>query len=128
MFHASRYKFQDANMKTITIDAEGKKLGRVASEAAHVLLGKDTTTVVKNMVALVSVRVVNASKILLDERKLSGKHYTRYTGYPGGLRSMTLREVIAKKGHTGALLRAVKGMLPRNKLRDLRLRRLIMSD
>ena len=110
------------------IDAKGRTLGRVASEVATILLGKNTTTVAKNVVANVTVRVKNASALSIAEKKMKQKKYHSHSGYLGNARSLTLRHIIEKKGHGEALTRAVKGMLPTNTLRDKRLKHLIIED
>jgi large subunit ribosomal protein L13 len=110
------------------IDATGKALGRVASEAASVLLAKNSTSVAKNVVANVTVRIKNASALTIADKKMRQKTYHSHSGYLGNARSLTLRQVIEKKGHADALVRAVKGMLPTNTLRDKRLKHLIIED
>jgi large subunit ribosomal protein L13 len=111
-----------------TIDASGRTLGRVASEAASALLGKKSAHFVKNLVIPTEVTITNMSKLMLPEKRVSGKVYTRYTGYPGGLRKQTLSELMEKKGISEAMRKAVDGMLPRNKLRNDRMKRLIITD
>ena len=81
-----------------TIDASGRTLGRVASEAASALVGKKTPQFTKNIVLPVSVTITNVKKLSLPERRLAGKSYVRYTGYPGGLKTTSLPEFITKKG------------------------------
>ena len=115
-------------MQTVTIDAEGKKLGRIATEAASYLLGKHKPTFAKNVVEDISVHVVNVGKLDVSERKLTSTTYVRYSGYPSGLKKMTLAELKAKKGFAEALKVAVSGMLPKNKLRTKRLMRLKISE
>ncbi|MAZ40925.1 50S ribosomal protein L13 [bacterium] len=115
-------------MATFTIDAQDRQLGRVASEAALLLRGKTTPDFKANVAPKVKVHVVNASKLNITERKAKGKVYTRYTGYPGGLREQTLEELIAKKGHGEAVRKAVYGMLPGNKLRKEMLKNLTITD
>ena len=110
------------------IDAKGRTLGRVATEAASVLLGKNTTTVMKNMVANVQVRIINASALSITDKKMRQKTYHSHSGYLGNAKSRTLASVIEKKGHGDALKRAVKGMLPTNTLRDKRLKHLSIED
>lgn len=102
---------------TITIDAAGKKLGRVASDAAAHLLGKKRTDFAKNTIAPVTVLITNASKLDIHPRKGS-ELYTRYSGYPGGLKQETLTKRIKRKGHASILEIAIRGMLPKNKLRS----------
>lgn len=114
--------------KEITIDAKGKRLGRVASEVALILLGKKTPHFSKNIVEDVKVKVLNASKLDLSERKLTTSTYVRYSGYPGGLKTENLKNLSARRGFREALTIAVKGMLPRNKLRAPRLKRLTVSE
>ena len=111
-----------------TVDAKGRTLGRVASDAAAILLGKKSTQFVKNKVLPVKVTIINAKKLLLPEKRVAQKDYKRYTGYPGGLLNTTLTELITKKGIGEALRRAVDGMIPRNKLRKERMKRLTITD
>ncbi|MCI0597881.1 uL13 family ribosomal protein [Candidatus Parcubacteria bacterium] len=111
-----------------SVDAKERTLGRVASEAASALLGKKSVHYVKNKVLPVKVTIVNASKLLLPEKRVAQKAYTRYTGYPGGLRHFTLAELKTKKGIGAVIRRTVDGMIPRNKLRKERMKRLIITD
>ncbi|MEK7582213.1 MAG: 50S ribosomal protein L13 [Patescibacteria group bacterium] len=111
-----------------TIDAEGKVLGRLASEIATILLGKKTPDVKKNVVASVSVRVVNAGKIKISQKKLHTEKHKTYSGYPGGLKERTLEEVMAKKGARELITHAVEGMLPKNKLHKLRMKKLHITE
>lgn len=111
-----------------TIDAAGQHLGRVASEAASALLGKKSVNFIKNEVLPVEVAIVNASKLELPEKRVAGKEYTRYTGYPGGLRFTSMTQLIEKKGVSEVLRKAVDGMIPRNKLRKERMKRLTITD
>lgn len=110
-----------------TIDAKGQSLGRVASEAAKLLLGKNTTTVKKNAIADVMVRIINASGLVILDKKMTQKTYHSHSGYPGSDRALMLKDLIAKKGHEEALKRAVKGMLPGNTLRDKRMKNLVIE-
>jgi large subunit ribosomal protein L13 len=111
-----------------TVDASGRTLGRVASEAAQALLGKKSVHFVKNKVLPVTVTIINAKKLRIPEKKLLEKTYRRYTGYPGGLREMNLSEFIEKKGVGEVLWKTVDGMIPRNKLRKERMKRLTVTD
>ncbi|MDO8521363.1 MAG: uL13 family ribosomal protein [bacterium] len=110
------------------IDATGRTLGRVASEAAKLLLAKNATNVKKNVVANVVVRVTHASKLSISDKKRLQKTYHSHSGYPGSARALSLAHIITTKGHKEALLRAVKGMLPGNTLREKRLKHLIIED
>jgi large subunit ribosomal protein L13 len=116
------------NTTIYTIDAEGKKLGRVASLAAMHLIGKTSPTFVRNAIRGEKVRIVNASKIDLDPKKLQQKTYERYSGYPGGLRSLRMEEVIAKKGYREVFVKAIYGMVPSNRLRAKIMKNLEIVD
>ena len=111
-----------------TIDATDRTLGRVASEAAHALLGKRSEHFVKNQALPVKVTINNASKLHLPARHTKGKIYTHYTGYPGGLRSMSMAVMIEKKGIAEVVRKTVDGMIPRNKLRNPRMKNLIINE
>lgn len=113
--------------ETHTIDAGGKSLGRVASLAAAALRGKNLVTFSRQTPPLCRVTITNASKLKLEARKLKAKSYLRYSGYPGGLKAMSLENLIVRKGITEALRLAVRGMLPRNKWRTIFLNRLIIT-
>jgi len=97
------------------IDAEGKTLGRLASEIAKILRGKHKPIYSPHLDCGDYVIVINAEKIRVTGRKLDQKIYYRHSGYPGGLKSITLREQLAK--HPERVIKAaVKGMLPKNRL------------
>lgn len=113
---------------THTIDANGKKLGRVATEAAHVLMGKHGTSFARNKAGDTSVVIENAGKLSIDDKKREQKIYKRYSGYPGGQKTLRMEEVIEKKGYEAIVRNAVKGMLPKNKLQAPRLKRLTVSE
>lgn len=112
----------------VEVDAAGRTLGRVASDAASYLLGKRSVKFVKNEITPVRVTIVNARKIVISEKKMKEKEYARYSGYPGGLKFSTMAEVISKKGLNEIINRTVDGMLPRNKLRRERMKRLTITD
>lgn len=111
-----------------TIDATGKKLGRIASEAATYLMGKNTATFARNVAPEVAVEIVNASKTSISENKRKNKDYITYSGYPGGLKSETLERAISKKGVSEALRRAIYGMLPQNKLKAKMMKHLTITE
>ncbi|MDP2650159.1 MAG: 50S ribosomal protein L13 [bacterium] len=111
-----------------TIDAKGKRIGRVASQAAHALLGKHRTDFVKHKTAPVLVVVENANHMSITEAKTTGKVYTRYSGHPGGLKKTTLEEVMAKKGSGEVIRKAVYNMLPANRLRKARMKNLVVKE
>ena len=113
---------------THTIDATDRTLGRVASEAAHALLGKRSAHFVKNAAMPITVIIENASKLHLPKKRQEGKIYTHYTGYPGGLREVRMDMMITKKGIEEVVRKTVDGMIPRNKLRKERMKRLTITD
>jgi large subunit ribosomal protein L13 len=97
------------------IDAKGQNLGRVASEAARLLRGKHKPTYTPHMDMGDYVIIINAAEITVTGNRLNDKVYYRHTMYPGGLRSITLRDQLAKFPER-PLEAAIKGMLPHNKL------------
>ncbi len=114
------YKTVSANSQTarkewVLIDAEGQTLGRMASIVAKFLRGKFKTNYTPHVDCGDNVIVINAEKIVLSGNKMSDKEYIRHTGYPGGRRSLTAKELIAKKP-IAPVEKAVKGMLPKNRL------------
>lgn len=113
---------------TYTIDATNRTLGRVASEAAHALLGKRSVNYAQNMTSPMKVVVENATKLYLPERRTKGKIYTRYSGYPSGFYETSMKEMIEKKGVAAVLRKTVDGMIPRNKLRTPRMKNLVIKD
>lgn len=110
------------------IDASGKRLGRLASDIASILLGKKSPTFTKNTVADVKVNVVNASKMEISEKKGRTKTYRHYTGFPGGLRERSLNEIAAKKGYGEVLFKAVSGMIHNTRMKKESLKNLIISE
>ena len=97
------------------VDAEGKTLGRLATQIADTLRGKNKAVYTPHVDTGDFVVVVNAEKIAVTGQKLDQKMYHRHSGYPGGLRSRTLREQLERRP-TEVLRKAVKGMLPRNRM------------
>ncbi|MBR5429453.1 MAG: 50S ribosomal protein L13 [Firmicutes bacterium] len=97
------------------IDAADKPLGRVSSEAARILRGKHKPIFTPNIDTGDFVIIINADKALLTGNKLDKKMYYHHSGYPGGLKEMTYRKLMEKKPVL-AVEKAVKGMLPHNKL------------
>jgi large subunit ribosomal protein L13 len=105
------------------VDAEGQTLGRLASEIAKILKGKHKPIYAPNLDTGDFVIVVNAKKVHVTGRKMDQKLYYRHSGYPGGLKSITLREQLSK--HPTRVIRsAVRGMLPHNRLGRSMLRKL----
>ena len=97
------------------VDADGKTLGRLATQIADTLRGKRKPQYTPHVDTGDIVIVVNAEKIAVTGNKLDQKRYYRHSGYPGGLRSRTLREQLERRP-TEVLRVAVKGMLPKNRL------------
>ena len=97
------------------VDADGQTLGRLATRIADTLRGKGKAQYTPHVDTGDFVVVVNAEKIAVTGNKLDQKRYYRHSGYPGGLRSRTLREQL-KRRPTEVIRKAVKGMLPRNRL------------
>lgn len=115
-------------MITHTLNATNKSIGRVASEAAAILLGKKTSDVRKNAVADVAVTIENASRASISVAKRLAKTQTHYTGHPGGLKRLSPEQIIQKKGYGELFRKAVFGMLPSNKLRARRMKRLFVKE
>ena len=111
----------------IALDATGKRIGRLASAIANTLNGKDTPMYAPNQVPNVTVEVANASRMRIDEKKKK-KVYERYTGFFHGRRETTLAEVADKKGYGEILRKAVYGMLPGNRLRNEKMKRLHINE
>lgn len=105
------------------IDAGQRVLGRLASEAAQLLLGKHRVDWAANTVAPVYVVVTNVDKVVLTGKKEQQKMYRHYSGYPGGLKERTAAEQ-RKRDARLIVQKAVSGMLPKNSLRDERMRHL----
>jgi|TARA_Y100000385_G_scaffold280470_1_gene331717 large subunit ribosomal protein L13 len=114
------YKTASANKETVNkewllIDAEGQPLGRVASKIASLLRGKHKVDFTPHVDCGDNVVVVNAEKVTLSGNKWESKEYIRHTGYPGGQRSMNASSLLAKFPER-LIEKAVKGMLPKNRL------------
>ena len=114
------YKTKSANKATVNkewllVDAEGQTLGRLASKVAILLRGKHKPEFTPHVDCGDNVIVINAEKVQLSGNKWKDKLYIRYTGYPGGQRSRTALELLEKKP-ASLVEKAVKGMLPKNKL------------
>ncbi|WP_338410805.1 50S ribosomal protein L13 [uncultured Flavobacterium sp.] len=114
------YKTVSANKATVdkqwvVVDAEGHNLGRFSSKVAKILRGKYKPSFTPHVDCGDNVIVINAEKINLTGNKLDEKTYIRHTGYPGGQRSLTAK-VLQQKNPAILVEKAVKGMLPKNKL------------
>jgi len=111
---------------THKIDAEGKAIGRLASEAALLLRGKNKPDFTPHIDAGDIVEVLNAAKVKITGNKLINKIYYSYSGYPGGMKSKNLKTIM-EKDPGEAIRRAVRKMLPANRLRDGMMKRLIVK-
>ena len=114
------YKTVSANKNTVNkewvlVDADGQALGRLASEVAKLLRGKHKPNFTPHVDCGDNVVVTNAAKINLTGKKWDAKSYVRHTGYPGGQRTLTAKEMYTKDP-ARLVEKAVKGMLPKNKL------------
>lgn len=108
-------KKDEIQRKWYIIDAEGKPLGRVATEAAKLLRGKHKPTYTPNMDAGDHVIIINCSKVILTGHKLDQKVYRHHSGYIGGMKEIVARDLLATNPEK-AMMHAVKGMLPHNSL------------
>jgi large subunit ribosomal protein L13 len=116
-------KDKDINRKTYLIDASGKTLGRLATRAASLLIGKGKACFSKDQLVGDQVIVINAAKIYVTGKKKQQKVYTRYTGFAGGIRSITLEKLLEKKP-ADVITKAVTRMLPKNRMGDVMAKRL----
>ena len=115
------YKTVSANSATVTkdwvvVDAEGQILGRMCTKVAKLLRGKYKPNFTPNVDCGDNVIIVNADKVQLTGNKWEGREYVRYTGYPGGQRFTTPKEMMEEKGADRLIRKVVKGMLPKNRL------------
>jgi large subunit ribosomal protein L13 len=117
----------ETNKKEYTIDAAGKRLGKVATEAATYLMGKDSVNFSRHTAPEVTVNITNASKIDVTEKK-KGEIYQSYSGYPGGRKTETLEHLGERLGYSEVVRRTVKGMLPKNKLQAVMMKNLAVSE
>jgi large subunit ribosomal protein L13 len=116
-------KPSDRERHWVLVDASGKTLGRLATQLADILRGKRKPEYTPHIDTGDFVIVVNAEKVRVTGDKLQKKTYRRHSGYPGGLRERTLSEMLARRPEE-VIRRAVKGMLPRNRLARQQLRKL----
>ena len=105
------------------IDLSGQTLGRISTKIAALLMGKDQVAFSFHRDDGGYVVAINAKEIQVTGRKLRQKHYYKYSDFPGGLKDFTLEELLDRDPRE-VIMRSVGGMLPKNKLRDLRLSRL----
>jgi len=110
------------------IDAKGKSLGRVASNVAILLRGKDNPSFERHTRPINTVEIVNASKLLITERRRQGNTYRTHSGRPGSEKVETLAHLIDRRGISEALIRAIRGMLPTNRLRPIMMKNLTIKN
>lgn len=103
-------------------------MGRIASQAAIYLMGKNVPTYVRNKAPVVTVSIINCSKAIIDAKKKEDKKYVNYTGFRGGLDTETLGHLIDRKGASEAFRRAVYRMLPSNSLRKTMMKNLTITE
>ena len=117
----------ETEQKWYIIDAEGEVLGRLASRIAHVLRGKHKPSYTPHVDCGDYVIVVNADKVRLTGQKMNQKEYITFSGYPGGQKVRTAKELLDKKPYA-LIENAVKGMLPKNKLGRAMLKKLFVYE
>ena len=114
---------KDINREWYVVDAQDKVLGRLAAQIAHRLRGKHKPEFAPHVDNGDFIIVVNCEKVRVTGNKLADKKYYRHSGYVGGLKEITLEKLLASKPHL-ALMHAVKGMLPKNRLGRAMLKKL----
>jgi large subunit ribosomal protein L13 len=108
-------------------DAEGQKLGRLATQIADSLRGKNEPDYQPHRAPNVTVVINNASKLEISDKKLK-EEYVRYSGFPGGLKKETRGHLLERRGYQEILERTVYGMIPNNKLRAVMMKNLIINE
>ena len=106
---------ETANKKWLLVDAEGQTVGRLASKVAKLARGKHKANFTPHADCGDNVIVINAAKVSFSGTKLENKEYVRYTGYPGGQRSLTAQELL-QRNPARVIEKVIKGMLPKNTL------------
>ena len=126
-FRSNLYNMLEITRDIHTLDAEGKAPGRLATEVATLLIGKHKTDFAPNLDIGDHVQIVNAAKMNITGKKLDQKNYYHHTGYAKGLRTKPMKRVW-EENPGEVLFRAVSRMLPKNKHRTERLKRLMISN
>lgn len=119
---------KDTNKTEYTIDATGKRLGRIATEAAALLLGKNSASYTRNQAIDVNVKLTNVSKLDITEKKRKNEEFQNYSGYPGGRHVEKLGHLAERRGYSEVVKRVVSGMLPKNKLHKPRMKNLEITE
>lgn len=120
-------KNEEVERKWHVIDAEGQVVGRMCSKIASVLRGKHKPSYTPHVDTGDFVIVINAEKVRFTGNKLDDKVYQRYSGYPGGQRERTAREMLSKKP-TDIVEKSVRGMLPKNRLGRKMIKKLFVYE
>lgn len=118
---------KETTVREYTIDATGKRLGDVTTQAARYLLGKDSPDFARHTVASVQVTITNASKLDIPERKMQ-ETYQRYSGYPSGRKVETLEHLANRLGYSEVVRKSILNMLPKNRLQKLRMKNLTVTE
>ena len=126
------YKTKSANKASVVknwyvLDAENQTVGRLASNLAKVIRGKNKPSFTPHVDCGDKVIVLNADKVVFSGSKMNQKEYQTFSGYPSGQKSIVAKDLMAKKP-TQVLYNAVKGMLPKNKLQAVALKNLILVE
>lgn len=116
-------KQKEINKQQHRLDAKGRVLGRLATEVATLLMGKQKASYSAHLDSGDDVVVVNAAKVVVTGRKDEQKVYRSHSGYPGGFKEVTYKKLL-KEHPERIIIHAVAGMLPKNRLRDKRLAKL----
>lgn len=117
----------ETSQNTHSIDATGKRLGKVATEAASILLGKNDASYARHIKSDVQVEITNVSKLDIPDKKKS-EIYQSYSGYPGGRKEETLEHLGKRLGYAEVVRRTIAGMLPTNKHKKRLLLQLKISE
>jgi large subunit ribosomal protein L13 len=119
--------FKKATGDTYTIDAADKRMGRVATEAATILMGKNRADFAKHEMSDVVVTITNAGKLDIPEKK-KAEIYQSFSGWPGGRKTETLEHLRVRRGIAEVMHRTIGGMLPQNKHKKRLLKQLIITE
>ena len=117
----------ETTTKIHTIDAAGKRLGKIATEAAAVLIGKNNPAFAKHIMEDVKVEITNASKMDISAKR-STEIYQSFSGWPGGRKTETLDHLGKRLGYGEVLKRTIGGMLPNNKHKKPLLHKLVITE
>ena len=110
------------------IDAKGRSIGRIAAEAAKILMGKNKANFERHEMQTNKVQIINASQIKITEQRLTNTLHEKYSGYPGGITKQSIKNILAKKGYPEIFKLAVYGMIPANRLRNKIMKNLKISN